>query len=505
MRIVSLLFGVVAAVVAGALALFTFGEVVAAAVAIVLLALAIYGLFAPRPIAGLLSAVFPIIAITAISYGGFNAYNVYTALTDEDGPTDPADPAALASARAAIDAIEDQAGFRLELTQEEITAHLLDGLAGQDTPVQRITVSITGGDDDDPRGRVGFDAQFKSGSLTASGSVSYELVAGAIEIDILDLDIGAFTVPGAVRGAIEDIIDTVIDINETLAENRASIQLVELSDGLLVIVGTQAGGELLTSAVLLSALRDNASAVGTAVSPPPERLGPGEVNADFQTGGSFYVALGDSLAANVGVDSPRDGYVSRFHRQLEIRDGRDYGMNNLGVSGETSGSLITSGQLDDALAFIAANAVSYVTIDIGANDLLGHLGSDDCSGSADDPACRTRIDASLEAYRSNLNQLFAAINDAAPNATVIFLQTYNPFSFGLAAVALEAETDEATVQLNAVASEVARQYGVLVADGFTPMRGTTTTTTHMTEAPPDIHPRAIGYDLLAAALLEALP
>ncbi len=29
-------------------------------------------------------------------------------------------------------------------------------------------------------------------------------------------------------------------------------------------------------------------------------------------------------------------------------------------------------------------------------------------------------------------------------------------------------------------------------------------TTHMLEQPPDIHPRAIGYDILAVALLTAL-
>ena len=36
------------------------------------------------------------------------------------------------------------------------------------------------------------------------------------------------------------------------------------------------------------------------------------------------------------------------------------------------------------------------------------------------------------------------------------------------------------------------------------MSGTTGATTHMLDAPPDIHPVAIGYDILAVALIGAL-
>jgi len=43
-----------------------------------------------------------------------------------------------------------------------------------------------------------------------------------------------------------------------------------------------------------------------------------------------------------------------------------------------------------------------------------------------------------------------------------------------------------------------------VADGYTPMRGTTAATTHMIDDPPDIHPLAIGYEILAIAILETL-
>ena len=58
-------------------------------------------------------------------------------------------------------------------------------------------------------------------------------------------------------------------------------------------------------------------------------------------------------------------------------------------------------------------------------------------------------------------------------------------------------------RLNAVAAEVASARGIAVADGFTPLQGTTAATTQMLDAEPDIHPNAAGYDVLAGALVDA--
>jgi hypothetical protein len=99
--------------------------------------------------------------------------------------------------------------------------------------------------------------------------------------------------------------------------------------------------------------------------------------------------------------------------------------------------------------------------------------------------------------------ILGEIREAAPDATILFLTAYNPFSLGLG-TALEEATDAALADFNAIASAVATDVGVLVADGFEPMRLTTAATTHMLDAAPDIHPVAIGFDILAGALLDAL-
>jgi lysophospholipase L1-like esterase len=190
---------------------------------------------------------------------------------------------------------------------------------------------------------------------------------------------------------------------------------------------------------------------------------------------------------------------------LAALDTATLGLRNFGISGEASGSLLRGGQLDTAIDFIESNSVTFITIDIGANDLLGHLGAADCAESTSSPACKTRIDGSLAVYRENLDSILGRITKAAPNATIIFLQVYNPFSFGCSVIGIEQETDEAMQRLNTIAAEVAGDYGVLVADGFTPMAGTTGVTTRMAESPPDIQPRALGDDVLTGALVAALP
>ena len=122
------------------------------------------------------------------------------------------------------------------------------------------------------------------------------------------------------------------------------------------------------------------------------------------------------------------------------------------------------------------------------------------------PACQQRIDDSFAAYEANLTRIFAALRDAAPDAAIIVLQIYNPFSLGYESrVAFEDDSNLVVSKFNALAAQTAQSHDVLVADGFTPLKGTTAVTTHILDDPPDIHPREIGFDVLAAALIEALP
>lgn len=428
---------------------------------------------------------------------------IVDALTTTEGPVDSPDPGALADAAAKIDAAQGESGFHIELTEDELTAYLLDALADNpDNPLRRVDIDVV---DEPGGGQIRFEALFKSGDLTASGAVAPRLRAGSVEIDLLRADMGSLNVPGVAEDALEDLIASIADLNRALTEARADVQSIVIRDDSLFVTGTTAGGSLITSTTVLESLQAQAEAATSATEPPAEAIGPGVVNGTGVDGPSYVVALGDSLAANVGVQEPRDGYVSRFHKAVSDRDGVAYGLRNFGVSGETTGSMIRSGQLDAAVEFLESNDVSYVTIDIGANNLLGHLGSTECQADIFSAGCTSRIDATMAGYADDLTVVLDAVTAAAPEATVVFLTAYNPFSFGFSGVEFEAESDRIIAQFNAIAAGVASARGVLVADGFGPMQGTVASTTHMVDAQPDIHPVPIGYDVLAAALLAAVP
>jgi len=483
---------------------FTLGGVWAIAAVFIILMFGLAAFFVDHPLPLVSVIAFPVLTVLGIFYGGWNLYQIVQAITDESGPSDPANATDLASAHAKFDLTFDEAGFRIELSEAEMTAYLQDGLSGDGTPIRRITVDAIASDSGGA-GELKFEAEFKSGSLTASGTISYKLVAGTLDVDIINIEVGAFTMPGFVRGALNDLVDGVLDIDEILDRAGAAVQIIEITNDGIVIIGTQSGGTVLTAEGLLSGLRDNANSIGSTANPPVEVYGPGDVNSTESEGSVFYVAIGDSLTANVGVDEPRDGFVSRFHKQLAALDTATLGLRNFGVSGEASGSLLRGGQLDAAIEFMESHTITFVTIDIGANDLLGHLGAADCAESIAAPACATRIDGTLAAYHQNLHSILERVTAAAPDATVILLLAYNPFSFGFSVIGIEQQTDEAMARLNFVAAEVAEEQGVLVADGFTAMAGTTGVTTHMADASPDIHPTALGYDVLTGALVAALP
>jgi lysophospholipase L1-like esterase len=502
LRFSIIFFGILAALAAGALALFTIGETYALVTAATIVVTSAVIAFTASPLLGrLILGLLVITLVGTAATGALGTIQILAALTgDQSGPVDPADPDQLASAEMKIDQSVQDSTFRVELTEAELNAVLQESLAETNTPFQRITLDILNAATEPPL--IGFHGDFKNGRLEVDGELTADISGGELDVELLDAEVGMFTMPGVARDAVEDMIGRVADLNRALAEEGADVQDVVIGDDLIVVTGIATGEGPIDASVLLASFGNLGGIRIAQVDAPPYTAG---VDTDTVEGDQYYLALGDSLAAAVGVDSPADGYVAQVHRELSLTDGVPYGMRNFGVIGETSGTMLLGDQLTEAVEFGEDNDVSYVTIDVGANDLLGHLASADCSEDVAAPECRTRIEATLTAYEQNLRLIFEEIEDAFPDAEILFLLAYNPFSLGFEdQVTFEAQSNEALMALNATATAVARQFDVVVADGFTPMRGTTTATTHMTDTPPDIHPNAIGYDILTGAILDAL-
>ena len=502
LRVAIILFGTLAALAAGGLALFTIGETYAAATAAVILLTSLVISVTASALLGRAVLVVLILAFAgSLTIGAFGAIQILAALAgDQSGPVDPPDPDMLASAERKIEQSTDSSTFRVDLSEDELNAVLQDALAEVDTPFSRITLDILNPTPEPAL--IAFTGDFKNGRLTVEGQLTAEIVGGQMQVELLEADVGMFTMPGVARDAVEDMIGRVADLNRALAEEGADVQSVVIGDDAISVSGVSSDGNTIDAGVLLASFGD----IGGLAIPQIDVVPfPPGVDSTEAAGDIHYVALGDSLAAAVGVEGFADGYVSQVHRELSLRDGIPYGLRNFGKTGETSGTMLLGDQLADAVAFGESAEVRYVSIDIGANDLLGHLASPDCSEDIDSGACRTRIDTSLRAYGDNLPLIFDEIAKAFPDATVVFLLAYNPFSLGFEnEVSFEARSNQVLESLNAIATEAAEDFDFLVADGFSPMRGTTTATTHMTDTPPDIHPNRTGYDVLTAALLDAL-
>lgn len=227
-----------------------------------------------------------------------------------------------------------------------------------------------------------------------------------------------------------------------------------------------------------------------------------------------YLALGDSLAVGVGASNPSTlGYVARAYGSL--RTSERFGQSgleviNLSVAGATSSDLVAAGgQLDLAIDEIASRGsngtvgdeVEIISVDIGGNDLLSlvALGSP-CLESASVEPCRAAFGDVLRAIQNNLADALARLRVTAPEAIIVVVDLYNPYS-GTGDLR-EAIAELGVGQANGVISAVTADPNLLVktvAIGqlFSGRGG-------QWVAPDGIHPNDNGHAVIAEAVLAAV-
>jgi len=151
----------------------------------------------------------------------------------------------------------------------------------------------------------------------------------------------------------------------------------------------------------------------------------------------IYLSLGTSLSVGIQPDEDginqltNEGYADQLHRLLRLTN-RRLQLVKLGCPDKTTTTMISGGslfcsyplgsQLKQAVDFLESNrgAVSLVTLDIGANDLL--------------PCARTTpidllcIDAAFRTVADNLPDILTALRLAAgPDVPIVAMNYYNPF------------------------------------------------------------------------------
>ena len=234
-----------------------------------------------------------------------------------------------------------------------------------------------------------------------------------------------------------------------------------------------------------------------------------------------YIALGDSLAAGVGVPAPAElGYVPLYLQSLRAGSpDAEFELRNVAVSGETSHSLVSGGQLAAAEAAIADpdTDVQVISIEIGGNDLLALLREPACVRSPTGTACQSLIADALAAFARNFPDILSHVNSALtadPGAESLLVMTYyNPFSgtgspfevpvdlvllgSDRAIDCLELE-DPIDVGLNDLIACAAADAGATVVDAYPTFAGRAAELTNIGQG--DVHPNTLGHREMAGLL-----
>lgn len=277
--------------------------------------------------------------------------------------------------------------------------------------------------------------------------------------------------------------------------------------------------------------------------PPPATTttaqDPALVAPDPRADGVAYLALGDSLAQGVQrkggtFATSREGYPDQLAARLRAA-GTPVALSRIGCSGATVGSLLDGGrecgpaaptpppyENRDAATSQLAYAETYlrargdrptlVTIDIGANDLIG------CAGV--DPAkVRSCFSDGLPGVRERLQETARRLRDAAGPNTVLAAMTYYDPAVALVRQPLAKEAAEAfhdivrrranpTIRRTFAARDfvVARVDRAFDSDGAATDEAVDTACrlTRLCEPGADFHPNAEGYGVIADAFLEVV-
>jgi lysophospholipase L1-like esterase len=258
-----------------------------------------------------------------------------------------------------------------------------------------------------------------------------------------------------------------------------------------------------------------------------------------KTAPSYYLALGDSLAAGAqpnasGKTVPTDqGYANDLFA-TEKSKLKGLKLKDLGCLGETTSSMLAGGpfcpyagaQLADAVKFVKTHKVVLVTLDIGANDV------DPC-GFMPPSQLAACVGTGLKSINNNVPKIVKKLRNAAGRKVRIMGMTYyDPFLADFLGTTVQQPLATASVglakTLNAALTAAFKAQQLKIADvatafdTYTPFTSTTTLAGHGTvplavaqickftwmcaPAPrgPNIHATATGYQKMARVFAAKL-
>lgn len=129
----------------------------------------------------------------------------------------------------------------------------------------------------------------------------------------------------------------------------------------------------------------------------------------------YYIALGDSLVAGMGVP-PHMGYTDTYFNYLLNKDSKTKYLN-LGHGGDTTNDLLNSINSNQ----VELSKATLITIHIGINDIFERI------RTLDTELPPSEIKSTYDVITNNLQIISSKLKQLSPNAKIILLNYYNPF------------------------------------------------------------------------------
>lgn len=130
-----------------------------------------------------------------------------------------------------------------------------------------------------------------------------------------------------------------------------------------------------------------------------------------------HLALGDSIIYGYRV-AEKENLVTQFSDQLHVQTGKQVLTNNRGIIGITSqklNQLVQEGNFDEEI-----KEADIITVNVGGNDVLRAV------KKADLYSALKSFDSLQTNFSENLSGISEKISQLNPDATIVFLELYNP-------------------------------------------------------------------------------
>lgn len=222
-----------------------------------------------------------------------------------------------------------------------------------------------------------------------------------------------------------------------------------------------------------------------------------------------YVAIGDSLTKGVGDSTNQGGFVPLLAQSLTNETDLEFKAINYGVSGNTSGQILSRMQEKKEIGKDLKQA-QLLTITVGGNDLRKAILEDTSNLDLD------RFEKASKTYEKNLKQIIELARKDNPDLPVYVVGIYNPLYLNFPDLTeLQTLVDQWNQRTEETLSAYQGVYFVPINDllykGIDGKSGVTeselgkeTVTNDTLYDEDSFHPNNTGYEIMKEAVLEKI-